>query len=65
MIGATQSGLTEQEVEVLDKLIIVWNAFVALPVEHPDGQRDFRDSFHDLQRQILARPVIRALKDGI
>ncbi len=53
--------LTDQETEVLQKLTAAWNAFVELPIEHPDQLDEFRHAFHDLQRQIMVRPTVRAL----
>lgn len=52
---------TDKEQEVMDRLIDAWNAFCELPVVHPDQQTEFRHALHDLQRQIMVRPVRRVL----
>lgn len=54
--------MTEQELLVAAKLVETWNEFVKLPVEHPDDSAEFRHAIHDLQRQIMARPIRRDLK---
>ena len=53
--------MTTQERVVLDKLVEAWNAFNALPVEHPDDTPEFRHAFHRLQLLILAREPRRKL----
>lgn len=53
--------LTPAETAALAKLVEAWNAFVSLPVEHPDGTEEFRHGIHALQCQIMARPMGRAL----
>lgn len=55
-------ALTQEEMEVLQRLADAWNAFMALPVEHSDQVAEFRHPLHDLQRQVLARPASRLLK---
>lgn len=56
------SQLTIKEQEVLDHLIYAWQAFLKLPIEHPDQTDEFRHALHDLQRQILVRPVRREMR---
>lgn len=53
------SGLTPQEAAVVAALIVAWNAFVMLPVEHGDDLAEFRHGIHALQHQIFARPALR------
>jgi hypothetical protein len=53
--------LTEQEALLLDQSAALWDAFLALPVEHRCDRVEFMSSLHDLQRHILARPVRREL----
>lgn len=56
--------MDEAEWEVLDHLVRAWNAFLKLPNEHPDQVDEFRHTFHDLQRQIMVRPVRRAMAEA-
>jgi hypothetical protein len=53
--------MTKEERAVLNKLVAAWNAFNALPVEHPDDTPEFRHAFHRLQLLILAREPRRKL----
>ena len=53
--------LNDEEKAVLDALASAWNAFVKLPVEHPDEQREFRTAIHQAQHLIMSRPVAREL----
>jgi len=39
----------------------VWDEFLALPEEHDDDTREFRQGVHLLQRMILARPARREI----
>lgn len=54
------SEMSDVENQVLNHLVAAWNTFVHLPIEHPDQQAEFRHALHDLQRQIMVRPVRRA-----
>jgi hypothetical protein len=58
----SSEALTEQERKVLDGLAAAWNAFVELPIEHPDDQTEFRHGIHSLQMMILSRPTRRHLQ---
>lgn len=53
--------MTDEERLVLDALVVAWNAFVALPVEHPDDHDEFRHSIHVAQEKVLCRPARRSL----
>ena len=53
--------MTDEERIVMDKLVEAWNAFLDLPVEHPDDTPEFRHAFHRLQLLILARAPRRKL----
>lgn len=55
--------VTPNEREVIDHLVNAWNAFVALPVEHPDDVSEFRRSLHHLQALILMRSGRRTMND--
>lgn len=52
---------TPSEQAVLCALASAWNAFLDLPVEHPDDQTDFRQVIHRAQLMIMARPTRRLL----
>lgn len=60
-ITAEQAGLSSVERDVLDHLVRAWNAYLALPTEHPDDLAEFRMGVHYLQRMILCRPIRRML----
>lgn len=53
--------LTDDETEALKALVVAWNKFSILPVEHADDYREFRHGIHILQDKILARPVRREI----
>jgi|TARA_R100000093_G_scaffold14552_2_gene8328 hypothetical protein len=56
--------LTEQEREVAMRLAAAWDAFCALPVEHPDDIDDFRRAIHAAQAKVLMRPGRRQINEG-
>lgn len=58
---ASPYDLLPDEKAAFAALIAAWNAFVQLPVEHPDDDRDFRQGIHRLQAMILMRPARRSL----
>lgn len=47
--------MSEAEKALVMLLAGVWNAFLKLPVEHPDDVGEFRHGVHFLQEKILAR----------
>lgn len=53
--------LTDDESKVMVGLVEAWNAFLALPVEHPDDIDEFRRGIHALQFMLLSRPTRRGL----
>jgi len=53
--------VTEQEHALVMALAKVWDEFLALPEEHDDDTREFRQGVHLLQRMILARPARREI----
>ena len=53
--------MTEDEEKALHALVVAWNLFVALPVEHPDDTTEFRHGIHALQDKILSRPTRREI----
>ena len=56
-------GLTPEEGEVMDCLIEAWNAFVNLPIQHPDDHDEFRHALHQIQNIVGMRVVRRNFKD--
>ena len=54
--------LTDEELELIEKLADVWNTFVELPVVHPDHNEEFRYGIHQLQRIVMCRPVREFLR---
>lgn len=54
--------LTRDEKRVMKILGRAWNAFHALPEEHPNEQQEFVGKIHDLQRMVMARPTRRTEK---
>ncbi|WP_370677569.1 hypothetical protein [Pleomorphomonas sp. PLEO] len=51
--------MTEQEKAVIKATIALWNAFCALPVEHPDDAPEVRSAIHLIQDKVLSRPARR------
>ncbi len=54
--------MTDSEKFALAALVEAWNAFVKLPVEHPDDLTEFRHGIHRLQEKILARSTRRQIE---
>ncbi|MBD8685029.1 hypothetical protein [Pseudomonas sp. CFBP 13719] len=52
---------TDQEATTARLLGEVWNAYLALPVEHPMEQTEFCAAIHRCQDMVLARSGRRAL----
>ena len=55
--------MTNQERIVIENLVSAWNAFIDLPIEHPDDQNEFRHAIHSAQLLVLARPGRRMYKE--
>lgn len=53
--------MTEQEKAVIDASVALWNAFCALPIEHPDDVTEVRHAVHLIQDKVLARPARREM----
>lgn len=53
--------MTTLELKALEATKEAWNAFLDLPVIHPDDQDDFRHHIHALQNIILAREGQRVM----
>ena len=49
------------ERRVVQLLAAAWNAYTALPVEHPMDQDEFCRGMHSLQEKVLARSARREL----
>lgn len=54
-----KSGLTLDELEVMEKLTEAYKAFLKLPRQHPDEVRDFVDGIHRCQDTLAVRIVRR------
>lgn len=52
---------TGPEVMLLSLLGSVNDAFIALPIQHPEDQDDFRRMIHRLQDMVAARSGLRAV----
>lgn len=52
------SGLTEQELNVMNRICEGYNEFLKLEMQHPSEMQDFVNAIHDIQ-SILAMRVIR------
>lgn len=57
------NDITPAERTALAHLVNAWNAFIALPVEHPSDQAEFCALIHNAEARILMRPTRRALAD--
>ena len=57
-------GLTSAECEVADALIQAFNAYSALPMQHPDEMNDFTRGIHSLQALLAVRIARRCYPDG-
>lgn len=58
---AANLSLTRQEAGLARMLADAWNAYLALPVEHPMEQAEFCAAIHRCQDIVLARSGRRAL----
>jgi hypothetical protein len=47
--------VTDEEKAVVLLLAEAWNAFLKLPVEHPDDTAEFRHAIHAAQDRVLSR----------
>lgn len=56
--------LTQSEAEVAKMLGDVWNAYLNLPVEHPNEKAEFCHAIHACQDMILSRCGRRAFAKG-
>lgn len=54
--------MTSLEVKAIEATKEAWNAFMDLPIMHPDDQNEFRYHIHAIQNIILAREGQRVLK---
>lgn len=57
--GPVANKFTEDEEKAINLSVELWNAFVALPVQHPVDQQDFCDAIHTIQRILGWRPMMR------
>lgn len=61
----SRETLTLEERWAITQLGRAWDAFLALPVMHPDDQREFRALIHHAQDKVLARVAMRQLQAEI
>lgn len=54
--------MTDDERKVVEQLGNVWNAFLALPTQHPQDQHEMLHAIHMAQRIIMARPALREMQ---
>jgi hypothetical protein len=59
-----RAQITPQEEMVARMLAAVWDAYCALPVEHPMDQPEFCTAIHRCQDMVLARSGRRCLNQG-
>lgn len=57
-------GLTDNEGEVMDALVIVWNKFVGLERQHPDELEMFSEGIHKCQNLLAVRIARREFPEG-
>src|ERR1039458_2403469 len=57
-------SMTKEELSVISQLVIAWNNFLLLPVEHPDEQEEFRRAIHAAQNIVAARSGYRSISTG-
>jgi len=55
--------MTEQEEKCLNITTELVNAYVELPMLHPDDSRDFTNKIHEIQRMILCRTELKILRE--
>jgi len=58
-------SFTEQEKELWDLTVDLWNKFLKLDPVHPDERTEFRHKLHDIQSIIMSRPTMRQMKGDI
>lgn len=54
-------GMTDDEIDLWEKLADVAGRFLALPVLHPMEQQEAVHDLHNLQARLLGRPGLRAI----
>ena len=51
--------MTDEEIELIDKLAEVWNGFLELPILHPMDQQEMCRIIHAAQEKIMSRMAWR------
>lgn len=51
--------LTTEEEAILLLTEVIWNRFLALPINHPMEANEMAMKIHDIQRMIISRPGFR------
>lgn len=54
-----KDGLTEQEREIMDSLVLAWNKYTTLEMQHPSELVDFADGIHMCQKNLAMRVLRR------
>ncbi len=57
--------MTSAETGVVHALAAAWNAYLKLPIEHPDDQAEFRGLIHAAQDKVLGRVGRRQINSGV
>jgi hypothetical protein len=60
----SESGMSIQEIKVLNLTAELWNSYTELPELHPMDKQEFCLKIHDIQRCILARPTLAKLTES-
>lgn len=63
MANDSSALLTDAEERLLQFLGEAWNQFAQLPELHPCDRQEFVAAIHAAQNIVMARPVMRALKE--
>ena len=57
--GPIETKFTDEEKKVILLTRDLWNAFIDLPIQHPNDRDDFRGAIHSIQRILGWRPMMR------
>lgn len=64
-VGLKDLLLSDDEIQITQKLGEIWGLFLELPQLHPDDEDEFRFAIHAAQNIILARPGCRQVALGV
>ena len=54
--------INREELEIVEDLGVIWNKFLKLPDRTDDDNREVCSAIHQIQNLVMARPVIREIK---